>query len=148
MDLSEARNAIPGLNVLIVDEAVTVREQMRIHLQGSNVPAGQIREAENARAALDAFEEAPPDLVFLEPVLPDIPGDEIGCVLMDKHPEIRFVPVTALDRSDRRVRRLISKGAAGLLQKPIQRDELDTLLSTFRSQEATEPSPPRKTRSI
>lgn len=148
MDLTGTRDTILGLDVLIVDDAVTIREQMRALLQGSKVPAGQIREAENARAALEAFEQAPPDLVFIELVLPDIPGDEIGCVLMDKHPGTRFVPVTALDRRDRRVRRVISKGAAGVLEKPIQRNDLDTLLSSFRNQGGTDQASLREPRAV
>lgn len=148
MDLTGTRDTILGLDVLIVDDAVTIREQMRALLQGSKVPAGQIREAENARAALEAFEQAPPDIVFLELVLPDIPGDEIGCVLMDKHPGTRFVPVTALDRRDRRVRRVISKGAAGVLEKPIQRNDLDTLLSSFRNQGGTDQASLREPRTV
>lgn len=148
MDFTETRDAVPELDVLIVDDAVTIRERMRALLQGLKIPAGQIREAENARAALDAFDQAPPDLVFLELVLPDIPGDEIGCVLMDKHPGTRFVPITALDRRDRRVRRVISKGAAGVIQKPIHGNELDTLLSTFRDPGESEQTTHREPRLV
>lgn len=127
------------LDVLIIDDAVAIRDTMRDHLEGSGIPAEQIREADTAKAGLDTFEQHPPDLVLLELVLPDIPGDELGAVLLNKHPEMTLVPLTALDSRDRRVRHLVSRGAADVLQKPIQPAALDNLLAVFRNQEtATE----------
>ncbi len=126
------KDPIEGLDVLIVDDAVTVRSKTRALLESLAVPSGNIREAESAREALDAFEDHPPGVVFLDLVLPDIPGQELGTVLMDKNPETNVIVLTALDPSDSRVRRLISKGAYGVIEKPVRRSDINRVLDQIR----------------
>lgn len=133
MDVSQGKAPKLDLDVLIIDDAATIRNTMRTHLEASGIPAERIHEANNAKTGLDAFEQHPPDLVLLELVLPDIPGDELGAVLLERDPGTTLVPLTALDSRDRRVRRLVSKGAADVLQKPIQPDALDNLLDVLRN---------------
>jgi YesN/AraC family two-component response regulator len=66
------------LDVLIVDDAVTVRRSLRAMLEAAAVEAGNIREAGTAREALAAFDERIPDLVLFDLVLPDLAGEEVG----------------------------------------------------------------------
>lgn len=128
MDPEHPGNPLANLEVLIVDDAVTVRRKLRSLLEEASIPERRIHEAGTAREALEAFEENVPDLVFLDLVLPDIPGEQIGSTLMDKHPDTSFVPLTALDSRDSRVRRLVSKGAVDVVEKPIRGDDFSELL--------------------
>lgn len=131
MDLSHPSNPLRELDVLIVDDAATIRRTLRAHLEQASLADEQIREAESAREALASFEEEAPDLVFLDVVLPDIPGEELGATLMDLHPDTDFVPVTALDPDDGRVRQLVAKGAIDVVQKPLDGDKLQQLLEAL-----------------
>lgn len=125
------------LEVLIVDDAVTVRRTVRALLEDVSVGPDRIREATSAREALDALEEAEADLVLLDLVLPDIPGEELGPVLMEKHPDTNLVPLTALDRDDTRVRQLVSMGAFDVIEKPVRRDQLRLLIDSVERERMT-----------
>lgn len=131
MDPSHPANPLGELDVMIVDDAATVRQTLRAYLEQASIEDDRIREATTAREALELFEEASPDLVFLDIVLPDIPGEEIGSTLMDLHPDTDFVPVTALDPSDGRVRQLVSKGAVDVVEKPIDGERVKRLLNSL-----------------
>lgn len=133
MSPTDPKDPIQALDVLIVDDAVTVRSKTRALLESLAVPSENIREAESAREALDAFEEDSPDVVLLDLVLPDIPGQELGSVLMDKHPETNVILLTALDRNDSRVRRLVSKGAYDVIEKPVRRGDINQVLDQIRA---------------
>lgn len=131
MDPSHPANPLGELDVMIVDDAATVRQTLRAYLEQASIEDDRIREATTAREALELFEEASPDLVFLDIVLPDIPGEEIGSTLMGLHPDTDFVPVTALDPSDGRVRQLVSKGAVDVVEKPIDGERVKRLLNSL-----------------
>lgn len=133
MSPTDPKDPIQALDVLIVDDAVTVRSKTRALLESLAVPSENIREAESAREALDAFEEDSPDVVLLDLVLPDIPGQELGSVLMDKHPQTNVILLTALDRNDSRVRRLVSKGAYDVIEKPVRRGDINDVLDQLRA---------------
>ncbi len=136
---SATGDPLKDLDVLILDDAATVRSKVRSVLEELSIPSDKIREAETAREGLDAVEQAPPDLLLLDLVLPDIPGEEVGSVLLDKLPDTQIVPLTALDTNDRRVRRLISNGAFDVLQKPIRRHAVEELFATLRREDPTPP---------
>lgn len=132
MDRPLTGDPIRDLDVLIIDDATSVRRKLRGMLEEANIPTEHIREAASARDGFETFKEDPADLVLLDLVLPDLPGEEIGSALMDEHPETALVPVTALDTGDRRVRRLVSLGALEVLSKPLRREDLDALIGALR----------------
>lgn len=134
MEHSGPKDPVRALDVLIVDDAVTVRSKTRAMLESLSIPSENIREAEGARDALDKVKEKQPNLLFLDLVLPDIPGQELGSVFMDKHPDTNVVLLTALDRDDSRVRRLVSKGAFDVIEKPIRRSDMNELLNRLRDE--------------
>ena len=115
------------LDVLIVDDAPSVRQTVAGMVEDLGVPSTRIYEVENAREALIFCDSQAPDLLLLDLVLPDIPGEEVGSVLMEDHPGMRVVPMTALDPDDGRVRQLVAMGAFDLLQKPVRRHEVQRL---------------------
>jgi CheY-like chemotaxis protein len=71
--------------ILIVEDHPTMREAMRLVLEGEGF---DIREASDGKSALDAVREDPPDLVFLDM---NIPGPTGADVLK----EIKADPATA-----------------------------------------------------
>lgn len=123
----DGRRDLEEMDVLIVDDAVSVRQTVAGILQDLGVPSHRIHLVETARDALIFCDSETPDLVLLDLVLPDIPGEEIGTVLMEENPDMQVVPMTALDPDDGRVRQLVALGAFDILKKPIRRNALEGL---------------------
>lgn len=124
---SAPRSDLQELDVLIVDDAPSVRQTVTGLVEDVGVPSTRIYRVESAREALIFCDSQAPDVVLLDLVLPDIPGEEVGSVLMEDHPGMRVVPMTALDPQDGRVRQLVALGAFDLLQKPVRRREVEQL---------------------
>lgn len=116
-----------NMDVLVVDDAPTVRTSVRAILEDLGVTPERIHEVENARDALIFCDGHTPDLVLLDLVLPDIPGEEVGSLLLEENPGMRLVPMTALDPQDGRVRQLVALGAFDIIEKPIRQRELEQL---------------------
>lgn len=136
--MASAASEPTKLDVLIVDDAASVRRTVAGILEELGVPSTRIYEVETAREALIFCDSQAPDLLLLDLVLPDIPGEEVGSLLMEDHPEMRVVPMTALDPQDGRVRQLVALGAFDVVQKPVRRRELEALFDEL----ARESQPP------
>lgn len=115
------------MDVLVVDDAPSVRTSVRAILEDLGVTPERIHEVDSARDALIFCDGHTPDLVLLDLVLPDIPGEEVGSLLMEENPNMLVVPMTALDPQDGRVRQLVALGAFDLLEKPIRQREVEAL---------------------
>jgi CheY-like chemotaxis protein len=63
-----------GARILIVEDHPTMREAMRLVLEGEGY---LIDEAADGRAALDAIRRDPPDLVFLDLNIPGATGTDV-----------------------------------------------------------------------
>jgi CheY-like chemotaxis protein len=63
-----------GARILIVEDHPTMREAMRLVLEGEGY---LIDEAADGRAALDAIRRDPPDLVFLDLNIPGAAGSDV-----------------------------------------------------------------------
>jgi len=124
---------------LNVDDAVSVRNTVAAILESLGVPATRIYEVDNAREALIFCDSQAPDLLLLDLVLPDIPGEEVGTLLMEDHPQMRVVPMTALDPRDGRVRQLVALGAFDVLQKPVRRHEVEELFEELDREQQLSP---------
>lgn len=120
------------MDVLIVDDAASVRNSVSAILRDLGLSEERIHEVETAREALIFCDTQTPDLLLLDLVLPDIPGEEVGSVLMEENPDMRVVPMTALDPDDGRVRQLVALGAFDVLQKPIRQREVEQLFDELQ----------------
>lgn len=107
----------PALRVLIVEDDENTRQQWRriLSTEGCDVD-----EAENGRAALDRLTHAPPDLIILDLIMPEMDGFEF-LIELRKQPAFKAVPVVVvtaatLDEEDHRrlsggVERVLAKAA-------------------------------------
>jgi CheY-like chemotaxis protein len=108
-----------GGKALLVDDEPTMRQVMRLGLEKDGWQISG--EAENGRVALARLEEARPDVIVLDLVMPDMDGFEF-LVEMRRRVEWRDIPVlvvTAKDltaeeraRLNGDVERVLQKGAA------------------------------------
>ena len=104
-----------GSRILIVEDHPTMREPMRLVLEGEGF---DISEAGDGRAALDKVREDPPDLVFLDL---NMPGSNGGDVLTQIKADpttagVHVIIVTATGEEGRE--RALAMGADGYFTKP------------------------------
>lgn len=129
-------NEVPALTALVVDDSLTVREQLRQALDRLGIACDQ---AENAEAAMAMLEKRVYDLAFLDVVMPGTDGYEL-CRKIKHNPYMRGMPVLMLtSRSSPfdRARGALS-GCDTYLTKPITWDTFrqavdKSLLKHFRN---------------
>jgi CheY-like chemotaxis protein len=120
---------------LVVDDSPTVRLRVRQGLEQVAGGAAEIREAGTAPAALEAFGQARPDVVFLDLVLaPTEPGGQaargvdVMQAILALQPDARVVLLTGLPADHPDVVEGISQGAYAHLAKPVDLAALKQVL--------------------
>jgi DNA-binding NtrC family response regulator len=109
--------------ILIVDDEPTVRDSLRLLLKTNF----DVRVAEDGEAALGAVDEALPDLILLDVMMPKLDGIEVLKRLHEKH---RGIPVIMLTASNtvRTAVQAMKCGAQDFLNKPFDVEELTSLI--------------------
>ena len=122
--IQEAGTA-PVLSVMIVDDSPVMRNFIRRVLTLSGLPVGEVIEASDGRAALQAFEEHPVDLVLSDINMPGMNGEEL-LREMERDDDLSRVPVIVVstDSSSHRVQMMLGYGARGYIQKPFHPETL------------------------
>jgi signal transduction histidine kinase len=108
--------------VLIVDD-----EEKNIRLLKAilGVEGYSIQQAFNGKQALELVKEAPPDLILLDVMMPEMDGFEL-CGILKQNKATRFIPVvmvTSLRGSENLVKAK-EAGADDFLNKPVDKTEL------------------------
>ena len=78
--------------ILVVDDESSARNAIIRLLKHEGY---EVTGAENGRAALDALGVAPPDLILLDLMMPEIDGLEM-LEILQKHPQWKALPVVVL----------------------------------------------------
>ena len=114
------------MNILIVDDSSLARRTLRLQLEemGHTVEA-----VADGTQALEAYFLRPPDLVILDMVMHGMYGTEVLAKIREMNPTARVVVATA-DIQKSTAELVKAAGAAGILNKPINRSELATTLDT------------------
>lgn len=105
--------------MLIVDDEPGIVEIASAYLRRDGF---RVRVATTGRKALAVTELQPPDIIVLDLMLPDIPGEEV-CAQLRKSSNIPILMLTAKSAEDDRVRGL-ALGADDYLVKPFSPREL------------------------
>lgn len=106
--------------VLVVDDEVTIREVVRRYLEYDGFT---VREAIDGDAALAIVEEAPPDLIVLDLMLPGIDGLAVLRRIRREHRHIPVIMLTARGETSDRILGL-DMGADDYVAKPFSPQEL------------------------
>ncbi len=109
----------PRARILVVEDEARLRGLLRLYLERAGY---EVREAADGRAALDAFDEDPPDLLVVDLMLPRLQGEAlIRAIREDSHVPIL---IASAKRSD--VERIagLRLGADDYLPKPFNVHEL------------------------
>lgn len=121
----EAGGAGGPLSILVVDDSPVMRNFIKRVLRMSGLEIGQIVEACDGTAALDALAEYPVDLVLSDISMPGMNGEEL-LRQMEGDDELRRVPVIVVstDSSSHRMETMLAYGARGYVHKPFQPETL------------------------
>ncbi len=109
-------------HVLLAEDEVLMAQMMVDML--TELPI-QVHVARNGREALEQVQQARPDLILLDAVMPELDGFEVAAALK-KNPATRDIPIiflTARVRMEDKVRGL-ELGAEDYLIKPVRREEI------------------------
>lgn len=113
--------------LLIIDDEMENREEIRSILMGSQYNYLPIYECESAQRGLGLVKDYQPNMVILDLSLPDLGGIECGKRVMEFSPHIPVVILTQIQMFEA-VQAAINAGFSGYLLKPVSKMEL---LATF-----------------
>jgi excisionase family DNA binding protein len=108
--------------VLIVDDDPRLREYVRVNLE---MEGYAVREAGNAEEGLNVLEEASPDLVLLDVMMPGVDGWEMLRRVQERH-GVGAIPVIMFSGKidEQSVAEAASRGAHGFVGKPFSPQDL------------------------
>jgi NarL family two-component system response regulator LiaR len=135
MTQQEVRAAEAGVRVLIVDDHAIVRKGIRALLSeagGFEV----VGEADNGQAAVLLAQEAQPDVILMDLLMPGMDGIEATRQITSRQPKARILVLTSF-AADNKVFPAIKAGATGYLLKDSSPDEL---VRAIRQVQRGEPS--------
>ena len=114
--------AQPGCRILLVEDEALVRTAAVRALTGAGY---EVHEANSAEAALDILDqqEAPPDLLLTDVILPRMDGAELAKQVQQRHPEVRVLFISGYSSDTFRDHGLEAE-PPNLLQKPYTAKQL------------------------
>ncbi|MBC8122599.1 MAG: response regulator, partial [Gemmatimonadaceae bacterium] len=115
---------LEGVRVLIVDDEMDARRLLRLLLEGCGA---EVRAAASAAEALQAIEQAAPDVLVSDIGMPDADGYELVQWARGRGLTVPAVALTAYARSEDRVRALTA-GFNTHVPKPVEITELVTVI--------------------
>jgi excisionase family DNA binding protein len=111
-----------GPLVLLVDDDERVRELVRVNLEFEGY---SVREAGNAEEGLAAIEDAKPDLVLLDVMMPQVDGWEMLRRIQERHGAGAIPVVMFSGKVDEDVEaQATERGATGFVGKPFDLQQL------------------------
>ncbi|HEX2022619.1 MAG TPA: response regulator [Candidatus Thermoplasmatota archaeon] len=141
MGKGEAASAPPASaarhgRILVVDEAVPIRNTLVEILLKLGVAEGDVEQASSGDEALAAFRREVPHVVFAELVgVHPEDGLEIVHEMLDRAPQVRIVLVTAEARDSPEVRAAVRAGVFAIVEKPLRHEKIRQVLSDLAAEE-------------
>lgn len=114
--------------LLIADDEALEREGLELIAKRAMPDTFNIEQAENGRTAIQRADEMRPDIVFMDIKMPGIQGLEAVKEIKSRHPQAKFVLVTAYDNFAY-AKEAISLGVKEYLLKPAKRDQIVDILT-------------------
>jgi NarL family two-component system response regulator LiaR len=110
------------IRVMVVDDHAVVRGGLRFFLMAFE-DIELVAEASSAEEALRLCDEAAPDVVLMDMVMPGMDGADATRHLRERHPRTQVIALTSFQQGER-VQRALRAGAIGYLLKDVPIDEL------------------------
>ena len=87
--------------------------------------------ANDGNEGLKIIEEVKPDLILTDVMLTYKSGLEVASISKKKFPLIPIIIITALERKEEKIKEAFKIGVNGYISKPIEHDELLTLIQSY-----------------
>jgi two-component system, chemotaxis family, chemotaxis protein CheY len=110
-----------GFRVLVVDDAIAVRELIRMVLERAGMEV--VGQASNGAEAVQRYKELWPDLVTMDLVMPQMSGTEAATAILNVDINARIIAVSGLTQPSV-MAEAQDVGIVGFVHKPIEGDEL------------------------
>lgn len=122
---------LKDFRVLVVDDSNTIRMSAQVFLRGAGC---LVTLAETGYDALAVIEEAKPQLIFLDILMPRLDGYQT-CTLLKSNPEYRDIPIVMLSSKDGLFDQARGQlaGANEYMTKPFARDDLLQVVNNYAS---------------
>ena len=118
-----------NLNILIVDDSITIRAVMEKTLKMAGVQTNQVLHASNGQEALDILAEEWIDLIFADINMPVMNGVEM-IKKMSEDGLLKTIPVVVVstEGSKTRIDELKDIGITAYIRKPFQPEDFKTVV--------------------
>jgi len=119
-----------SLNILIVDDSITVRAVIKKTLKLAEIPHNELFEAENGQVALDILKDQWVDLVFADINMPIMTGIEM-VERMSEDGMLETIPVIVVstEGSKTRIEELKQKGISAYIRKPFTPETIKSVVN-------------------
>lgn len=119
-----------SIDILIVDDSITIRAMIKKALQLSIPDLGQVYEAENGILALARLAEKEVGLIMTDLNMPRMDGLQL-IEKIKRQPKLANIPIIVIstDGSTERLSELEQQGIRGYLRKPFRPEQLKQVLS-------------------
>jgi two-component system chemotaxis response regulator CheY len=117
------------LNCLIVDDSSVMRRMVRRTMELSEVPLGQVHEANNGREALDLLATTTVDVLFTDINMPVMNGADLLRALVKQPDAVRARVVISTDGSEARRAEVLGLNVDWYLEKPLRPEVMRDVLS-------------------
>ena len=126
-------DALKDFRVLVVDDSNTIRTSAQVFLRQAGCA---VTLAETGYDALAVIEEAKPQLIFLDILMPRLDGYQT-CTLLKSNPEYRDIPIVMLSSKDGLFDQARGQlaGANEYMTKPFARGDLLKVVESYASQQ-------------
>lgn len=113
------------LNILIVDDSTAIRKILLRALTQTNLPVGEIHEANDGLEALSVLEKSPVNFVMTDINMPNMDGFEL-LTKMKSHNTWKKFPVILIttEGSQTKVLEAVRLGANGYVRKPFTTEQI------------------------
>ena len=110
------------IRVLLVDDHAMVRTGLKQFLKGFD-DLELAGEASNGAEAVDLCQQAAPDVVLMDLVMPEMDGSQATRLIRQLCPEVKVIALTSFQEQDM-VEQTLQAGAIGYLLKNVSAEEL------------------------
>jgi two-component system chemotaxis response regulator CheY len=121
---------LKGLTVLICDDSILFRKQIRDYLSANGCPS--IIEVASGQDAIDAYKKHKPDIVFLDIIMPNKTGIEAINEIMAYDSNAYIIMFSSVG-TQQYLRDAIFAGAHDFLQKPFDPNLVETVIEKYLS---------------
>ena len=116
------------INFLVCDDSILARRNMTDMLHSFGYE--NITEVANGEDAVNTYKENKPDIVFLDIVMPVKDGITATKEIIEYDPSALIIVISSVG-TQTHLREVIKAGAKDFVQKPIDKDQLEQVLSHY-----------------